>query len=111
MYAGEESESALVRLNAITGQHTSLSTGIGSANSAPAVVLEDGGRGVRYGVEENESTGSNPRPLNNLVFCSTQLSLCSEMAKELRFAVKCRASRQCPALRRQCSKCTPPGAT
>ncbi|XP_055931528.1 glutamate receptor ionotropic, kainate 2-like isoform X2 [Argiope bruennichi] len=38
-------------------------------------------------------------------------SLCSEMAEELRFAVKCRASRQRPALRRQCSKCIPPGAT
>ncbi|GIY87283.1 glutamate receptor ionotropic, kainate 2 [Caerostris darwini] len=47
----------------------------------------------------------------NLVFCSTQQSLCSEMAEELRFAVKCRASRQRPALRRQCSKCIPPGAT
>ncbi|XP_054715815.1 glutamate receptor ionotropic, kainate 2-like [Uloborus diversus] len=34
-------------------------------------------------------------------------SLCSEMAEELRFAVKCRASRQRPALRRQCSKCIP----
>ncbi len=27
------------------------------------------------------------------------------MAEELRFAVRCRASRQRPALRRQCSKC------
>ncbi|EEC19136.1 EAA5, putative, partial [Ixodes scapularis] len=34
-------------------------------------------------------------------------SLCSEMAEELRFAVRCRASRQRPALRRQCSKCIP----
>ncbi|RWS28884.1 glutamate receptor ionotropic: kainate 2-like protein [Leptotrombidium deliense] len=34
-------------------------------------------------------------------------SLCSEMAEELRFAMKCRASRQRPALRRQCSKCIP----
>ncbi|KAL1436208.1 hypothetical protein MTO96_010945 [Rhipicephalus appendiculatus] len=34
-------------------------------------------------------------------------SLCSEMAEELRFAVRCRASRQRPALRRQCSKCLP----
>ncbi|XP_070395005.1 glutamate receptor ionotropic, kainate 2 isoform X3 [Dermacentor albipictus] len=41
----------------------------------------------------------------NLLFCSTQQSLCSEMAEELRFAVRCRASRQRPALRRQCSKC------
>ncbi|CAL1283893.1 unnamed protein product [Larinioides sclopetarius] len=39
-----------------------------------------------------------------------QQSLCAEMAEELRFAVKCRASRQRPALRRQCSKCIP-GAT
>ncbi|XP_037281611.2 glutamate receptor ionotropic, kainate 2 isoform X1 [Rhipicephalus microplus] len=43
----------------------------------------------------------------NLLFCSTQQSLCSEMAEELRFAVRCRASRQRPALRRQCSKCLP----
>ncbi|CAG2112247.1 unnamed protein product [Medioppia subpectinata] len=34
-------------------------------------------------------------------------SLCSEMAEELRFAVKCRAPRQRPTLRRQCSKCMP----
>ena len=44
----------------------------------------------------------------NYIFCSNnQQSLCSEMAEELRFAVKCRASRQRPALRRQCSKCIP----
>ncbi|KAF8792744.1 Glutamate receptor ionotropic like protein [Argiope bruennichi] len=41
---------------------------------------------------------------------SARQSLCAEMAEELRFAVKCRASRQRPALRRQCSKCIP-GAT
>ncbi|RWS02104.1 glutamate receptor ionotropic: kainate 2-like protein, partial [Dinothrombium tinctorium] len=38
---------------------------------------------------------------------SQRQSLCSEMAEELRFAMKCRASRQRPALRRQCSKCIP----
>ncbi|XP_071037366.1 glutamate receptor ionotropic, kainate 2-like isoform X4 [Parasteatoda tepidariorum] len=38
---------------------------------------------------------------------SARQSLCAEMAEELRFAVKCRASRQRPALRRQCSKCIP----
>ncbi|XP_067125926.1 glutamate receptor ionotropic, kainate 2 isoform X5 [Centruroides vittatus] len=49
----------------------------------------------------------NAQTERNLIFCSTQQSLCSEMAQELRFAVKCRASRQRPALRRQCSKCIP----
>lgn len=48
-----------------------------------------------------------PSGAQNLLFCSTQQSLCSEMAEELRFAVRCRASRQRPALRRQCSKCLP----
>ncbi|XP_024084773.1 glutamate receptor ionotropic, kainate 2-like [Cimex lectularius] len=32
-------------------------------------------------------------------------SLCSEMADELCFALRCRGSRQRPALKRQCSKC------
>ena len=31
-------------------------------------------------------------------------SLCSEMAEELRFAMRCRGSRQKPALRRSCSR-------
>lgn len=34
-------------------------------------------------------------------------SLCSEMAEELRFAMRCRGSRQKPALRRSCSRCSP----
>ncbi|XP_074042751.1 glutamate receptor ionotropic, kainate 2 isoform X4 [Leptinotarsa decemlineata] len=34
-------------------------------------------------------------------------SVCSEMGSELCFALKCRGSRQRPALRRQCSKCLP----
>lgn len=34
-------------------------------------------------------------------------SLCSEMTEEFWFAMKCRGSRQRPALRRQCSKCIP----
>ncbi|XP_046392459.1 glutamate receptor ionotropic, kainate 2 isoform X2 [Ischnura elegans] len=34
-------------------------------------------------------------------------SLCSEMAEELRFAVRCHGSRQRPALRRSCSRCSP----
>lgn len=34
-------------------------------------------------------------------------SLCSEMAEELRFAVKCHGSRQRPALKRNCAKCSP----
>ncbi|KAK3869900.1 hypothetical protein Pcinc_024814 [Petrolisthes cinctipes] len=34
-------------------------------------------------------------------------SLCSEMAEELRFAMKCHGSRQRPALKRNCSRCTP----
>ncbi|XP_067008296.2 glutamate receptor ionotropic, kainate 2 [Anabrus simplex] len=34
-------------------------------------------------------------------------SLCSEMAEELCFALRCRGSRQRPALKRQCSKCIP----
>ncbi|XP_049819223.1 glutamate receptor ionotropic, kainate 2 isoform X4 [Aethina tumida] len=34
-------------------------------------------------------------------------SLCSEMGGELCFALRCRGSRQRPALKRQCSKCLP----
>lgn len=34
-------------------------------------------------------------------------SICSEMAEELRFALRCRGSRQRPALKRNCIKCTP----
>ncbi|XP_054261474.1 glutamate receptor ionotropic, kainate 1-like isoform X5 [Macrosteles quadrilineatus] len=34
-------------------------------------------------------------------------SLCAEMAEELCFALRCRGSRQRPALKRQCSKCVP----
>lgn len=34
-------------------------------------------------------------------------SLCSEMAEELRFAIRCHGSRQRPALRRNCVKCSP----
>lgn len=34
-------------------------------------------------------------------------SLCSEMAEELRFAIRCHGSRQRPALKRNCIKCTP----
>ncbi|XP_015833577.1 glutamate receptor ionotropic, kainate 2 isoform X5 [Tribolium castaneum] len=34
-------------------------------------------------------------------------SLCSEMAEELRFAVRCHGSRQRPALRRSCTRCSP----
>lgn len=34
-------------------------------------------------------------------------SLCAEMAEELRFAVRCHGSRQRPALRRSCVKCSP----
>ncbi|KAM7341356.1 glutamate receptor ionotropic, kainate 2-like isoform 3-T3 [Cochliomyia hominivorax] len=34
-------------------------------------------------------------------------SLCSEMAEELRFAMHCHASKQRPALRRNCAKCMP----
>nr|XP_053636465.1 glutamate receptor ionotropic, kainate 2-like isoform X4 [Cherax quadricarinatus] len=37
-------------------------------------------------------------------------SLCAEMAEELCFAMRCRGSRQRPALKRQCSRCVP-GAT
>lgn len=37
-------------------------------------------------------------------------SLCSEMAEELRFAMHCHASKQRPALKRNCAKCSP-GAT
>uniref|UniRef100_A0A1B6DJB2 Glutamate receptor ionotropic, kainate 2 n=1 Tax=Clastoptera arizonana TaxID=38151 RepID=A0A1B6DJB2_9HEMI len=33
-------------------------------------------------------------------------TLCAEMAEELCFALRCRGSRQRPALKRQCSKCT-----
>ncbi|XP_022915885.1 glutamate receptor ionotropic, kainate 2-like isoform X9 [Onthophagus taurus] len=38
---------------------------------------------------------------------SPHQSLCSEMGGELCFALRCRGSRQRPALRRQCSKCLP----
>lgn len=34
-----------------------------------------------------------------------QSSLCSEMAEELRFAMRCHGSRQRPALKRNCAKC------
>ncbi|XP_055372233.1 glutamate receptor ionotropic, kainate 2 isoform X4 [Condylostylus longicornis] len=34
-------------------------------------------------------------------------SLCSEMAEELRFAMHCHASKQRPALKRNCTKCSP----
>lgn len=34
-------------------------------------------------------------------------SLCAEMTEELCFALRCRGSRQRPALKRQCSKCMP----
>lgn len=40
------------------------------------------------------------------VLCQQQ-SLCSEMAEELRFAMRCHGSRQRPALRRNCTRCTP----
>ncbi|GLV33810.1 uncharacterized protein CBL_11303 [Carabus blaptoides fortunei] len=36
-----------------------------------------------------------------------QQSLCAEMGGELCFALRCRGSRQRPALKRQCSKCLP----
>ncbi|KAL1139702.1 hypothetical protein AAG570_006680 [Ranatra chinensis] len=38
-------------------------------------------------------------------------SLCAEMADELCFALRCRGSRQRPALKRQCSKCMTAGPT
>lgn len=34
-------------------------------------------------------------------------SLCSEMAEEFRFAIRCHGSRQRPALRRSCARCSP----
>lgn len=34
-------------------------------------------------------------------------SLCSEMAEELRFAIKCHGQRQRPVLKRNCVKCSP----
>lgn len=37
---------------------------------------------------------------------SDRQSLCSEMAEELRFAVRCHGSRQRPALKRTCAKCS-----
>nr|XP_018914414.1 PREDICTED: glutamate receptor ionotropic, kainate 2-like isoform X1 [Bemisia tabaci] len=40
-----------------------------------------------------------------------QQSLCAEMAGELCFALRCRGSRQRPALKRQCSKCVPTGSS
>ncbi|RWS13643.1 Glutamate receptor: ionotropic kainate 2-like protein [Dinothrombium tinctorium] len=36
---------------------------------------------------------------------SSRQSFCSEMTEELMFAMKCRASRQRPVLKRRCSKC------
>ncbi|GFG33916.1 hypothetical protein Cfor_07160, partial [Coptotermes formosanus] len=38
---------------------------------------------------------------------SDRQSLCSEMAEELRFAVRCHGSRQRPALKRSCTRCSP----
>lgn len=40
-------------------------------------------------------------------FFFLQQSLCSEMAEELRFAIRCHASRQRPALKRSCTRCSP----
>jgi glutamate receptor, ionotropic, invertebrate len=34
-------------------------------------------------------------------------SLCAQMAEELRFAMRCHGSRQKPALKRSCMKCSP----
>ena len=44
-----------------------------------------------------------------LIFHVFRQSLCSEMAEELRFAMRCHGSRQKPALRRSCSRCSPEG--
>ncbi|XP_069180620.1 glutamate receptor ionotropic, kainate 2 [Procambarus clarkii] len=38
---------------------------------------------------------------------SRKQSLCSEMAEELRFALRCHGSRQRPALKRNCQQCVP----
>lgn len=47
-----------------------------------------------------------PSPLQRATPAPHQ-SLCAEMAEELCFALRCRGSRQRPALKRQCSKCIP----
>lgn len=40
-----------------------------------------------------------------IIFAFLQRSLCSEMAQELRFAVKCVGSSRKPKFKRRCSKC------
>lgn len=44
-------------------------------------------------------------PTDALLFL--QQSICSEMAEEFRFAIRCYGSQQRPALKRQCSRCAP----
>lgn len=51
-------------------------------------------------------------PQNSVTFPSScrpcpQQSLCAEMAEELCFAMRCRGSRQRPALKRHCTRCVP----
>ena len=41
------------------------------------------------------------------ISCNILQSLCSEMAEELRFAMRCHGSRQKPALKRNCARCSP----
>ncbi|XP_039277726.1 glutamate receptor ionotropic, kainate 2 isoform X11 [Nilaparvata lugens] len=45
--------------------------------------------------------------LERRVASAPHQSLCAEMLEELCFALRCRGSRQRPALKRQCSKCLP----
>nr|XP_053653425.1 glutamate receptor ionotropic, kainate 2-like [Cherax quadricarinatus] len=57
--------------------------------------------------EEEELDEKGEKILRPRVVRPQQQSLCSEMAEELRFAMRCQGSRQRPALKRNCSRCAP----
>lgn len=48
---------------------------------------------------------TNITAMSWIIFVFLQRSLCSEMAQELRFAVKCVGSSRKPKFKRRCSKC------
>jgi hypothetical protein len=60
----------------------------------------------KYKLLKEDPVSFNQSPLQRAIPVPHQ-SLCAEMTEELCFALKCRGSRQRPALKRQCSKCIP----
>jgi hypothetical protein len=59
-----------------------------------------------YKLLKEDTASFSKSPLQRAIPVPHQ-SLCAEMTEELCFALKCRGSRQRPALKRQCSKCIP----